>query len=298
MHADGYAGLNDLYRSGAIREVACMAHVRRKFVDIHRSQDSPIAEEAIGRIAQLYAVEKEARGSPPDRRADLRRAHAAPVFDDLEVWLATQLTAISGKSPLATAIRYALTRMERLRPHLDNGILELDNNVAERGMRTIASGESLCPSSSSIWKHWKLVSANGVTRAPFLLEGLDEVIILKILGPDLPRRARNDLLGRQNPALDHSSHDMAGHPEFCRGLAHCEPCSVLLGRAEGVAAGASRRVEHPRGHDHEDARQHLDMDKLTGLASVETLDPKLSAEKRVPPVMHLNKLPDIGRMNG
>jgi hypothetical protein len=137
---DGYAGFEDLYRSGAIREVACMAHVRRKFVDIHRSQGSPIAEEAIGRIAQLYAVEKEARGSPPDRRAELRRAHAAPVFDDLERWLALQLTTISGKSPLAAAIRYALTRMERLRPCLDHGILELDNNAAERGMRAIALG--------------------------------------------------------------------------------------------------------------------------------------------------------------
>ncbi|WP_418025295.1 hypothetical protein ACNKFW_12320 (plasmid) [Paracoccus sp. TD-10] len=69
-------------------------------------------------------------------------------------------------------------------------------------------------------------------------------------------------------------------------------------RCAEVHAGASRRVEHPRSHDHEDARQHLDMDKLTGLASVDTLDPKLSAEKRVPPVMHLNKLPDMGRMNG
>ena len=140
MHADGYAGFEDIYRSGAIREVACMAHVRRKFVDIHRSQGSPIAEEAIGRIAQLYAVEKEARGSPPDRRAELRRAHAAPVFGDLEVWLAMQLTTIPGKSPLAGAIRYALARMERLRPYLDHGILELDNNAAERGMRAIALG--------------------------------------------------------------------------------------------------------------------------------------------------------------
>jgi transposase len=60
MHADGYAGFEDLYGCGAIREVACMAHVRSKFVDIHRPQDSPIAEEAIGRIAQLYAIEKEA----------------------------------------------------------------------------------------------------------------------------------------------------------------------------------------------------------------------------------------------
>ncbi|MCX7645877.1 MAG: IS66 family transposase, partial [Rhodobacteraceae bacterium] len=140
MHADGYAGFEDLYRTGAIREVACMAHVRRKFVDIHRSQGSRIAEEAIGRIAQLYAVEKEARGSPPDRRAELRRTHAAPILDDLEVWLAMQLTTISGKSPLASAIRYALTRMDRLRPYLDHGILELDNNAAERGMRAIALG--------------------------------------------------------------------------------------------------------------------------------------------------------------
>jgi transposase len=140
MHADGYAGFEDLYRSGAVREVACMAHVRRKFVDVHRSQGSPIAEEAIRRIAQLYAVEKEARGSPPDRRVDLRQARAAPVFDDLEAWLAQQLTRISGKSPLAAAIRYALARMKRMRPYLANGILELDNNAAERGMRAIALG--------------------------------------------------------------------------------------------------------------------------------------------------------------
>ena len=140
MHADGYAGFEDLYRSGTVREVTCMAHVRRKFVDIHRAQASPIAEEAIRRIAQLYAVEKEARGLPPDRRAELRQAQAAPVFDDLEVWLAMQLTRISGKSSLAAAIRYALTRMERMRPYLDHGILELDNNTAERGMRAIALG--------------------------------------------------------------------------------------------------------------------------------------------------------------
>ncbi|SHM52251.1 Transposase IS66 family protein, partial [Paracoccus solventivorans] len=53
-----------------------------------------------------------------------------------------QLTTISGKSPLAAAIRYALTRMARLRPYLDHGILELDNNAAERGMRTVALGRN------------------------------------------------------------------------------------------------------------------------------------------------------------
>lgn len=140
MHADGYAGFEGLYRSGEIREVACMAHIRRKFVDVHKSQGSTIAEEAIRRIAQLYAVEKEARGSPPDQRVEIRQAKARQIFDDLEAWLGTQLTVISGKSPLAAAIRYALTRMPRLRPYLDHGILELDNNPAERAMRAIALG--------------------------------------------------------------------------------------------------------------------------------------------------------------
>ena len=90
MHADGYAGFEDLYRSGDIREVACLAHVRRKFVDVHKAQGSAIADEAIRRIAQLYAVEKAARGLPPDKRAEIRQAEAKPAFDGLETWLNTQ----------------------------------------------------------------------------------------------------------------------------------------------------------------------------------------------------------------
>jgi transposase len=140
MHADGYAGFEELYRGGVIREVACLAHVRRKFVDVHRVQGSAIAEEAITRIAQLYAVEKEIRGSPPDERARIRQEKAAPVFDDLERWLPKQLSTISGKTPLATAIRYASGRLKRLRPYLTNGTLSADNNAAERAMRCVALG--------------------------------------------------------------------------------------------------------------------------------------------------------------
>ena len=140
MHADGYAGFGDLYRSGRVDEVACMAHVRRKFVDVHKAQGSAIAEEAIRRIAELYAIEKQARGSPPDERVQLRQARAGPLLDDLETWLAAQLRRISGKSPLAQAIRYALTRIKRLRPYLDHGFLEIDNNPAERSIRGIALG--------------------------------------------------------------------------------------------------------------------------------------------------------------
>lgn len=173
MHADGYAGFEDLYRSGEIREVACMAHVSRKFVDVHRAQGSAIADETIKRIAQLYAVEKEARGSPPDGRVKIRLAQAKPVFDDLEKWLHAQLPSVSGTSPLAGAIRYALTRMARLRTYLDHGILELDNNTAERAMRSVAIGR----------KNYLFVESQTGGRAPAIAYTLIETAKLNGIDP-------------------------------------------------------------------------------------------------------------------
>jgi len=140
MHADGYAGFNGLYRSGGVREVACMAHIRRKFVDVFQSEGSVIAEQAIKRIAGLYAVEKDGRGRPPEERVRLRQERAKPIVDELETWLHAQLPKISGKSELAKAIRYALARMKKLRPYFDHGCLELDNNCAERAMKPVALG--------------------------------------------------------------------------------------------------------------------------------------------------------------
>jgi len=119
MHADGYSGFNELYQSGRVHEVACMAHIRRKFVDVFKSQGLATAEEAIKRIAALYGVEKEARGQSPETRAMLRQEKAKPLLDDLETWLGAQLPKISGKSELAKAIRYALTRIKKLRPYVD-----------------------------------------------------------------------------------------------------------------------------------------------------------------------------------
>lgn len=73
-------------------------------------------------------------------RVEIRQARAKPIFNDLEVWLHAQSPSISGKSPLAAAIRYVLTRIERLRLYLDHGIPELDNNTDDRAMRSIAIG--------------------------------------------------------------------------------------------------------------------------------------------------------------
>jgi len=140
VHADGYAGFNGLFGEDKASEVACMAHIRRKFVDVQQSQGSAIAEEAIKRIAKLYGIEKEARGRSPAERVTIRQKKSKPIFDDLETWLHAQLPKISGKSPLARAIRYALNRLPKTRPYIDNGFLELDNNTCERAMKPVAIG--------------------------------------------------------------------------------------------------------------------------------------------------------------
>src|SRR5438874_9933967 len=73
IHADGYAGFNELFVGGRIVEAGCWAHVRRKFFDVHAATASPIAKESLDRIAQLYTVEKTINGSLPDWRQQRRQ---------------------------------------------------------------------------------------------------------------------------------------------------------------------------------------------------------------------------------
>jgi transposase len=140
LQADGYAGFGELYRSGTVSEVACWAHVRRKFFDLHKGNGAPLAHQALLRIAGLYAVEAEARGLPHDIRRAIRRSRASPLLDSLEAWFAATLTRIFGKSDLAGAIRYALGRWEQLTRYRDDGRLEIDNNAAERAIRALVLG--------------------------------------------------------------------------------------------------------------------------------------------------------------
>ncbi|WP_133485018.1 IS66 family transposase [Aliiroseovarius marinus] len=173
VHADGYSGFNGLFGDGKADEMACMAHVRRKFVDVFASQGNAIAEEAIRRIAELYAVEKDARGKSPETRVTLRQARATPIFDDLEAWLHAQLPKISGKSPLAQAIRYALGRMPKAWPYLENGHLELDNNTAERAVKPIAIGR----------KNWMFAGSEGGGKAMAIAFTLIETAKLNNVDP-------------------------------------------------------------------------------------------------------------------
>jgi hypothetical protein len=105
LHADGFAGFDDIYRArgpdGAARvlEAACRAHVRRKFFDLAAAGSAPIAEGAFARIAALYAVEARIRGVPPEERRRARPAEASPKVAALKDRLEADLARLPAKTP-------------------------------------------------------------------------------------------------------------------------------------------------------------------------------------------------------
>jgi transposase len=140
LQADAYAGFNRLYQGNRIQEVACWAHVRRKFYDLQQAHASPIAAEALERIGALYAIEAEIRGRPAKQRREVRQARARPLLESLREWLELSLTRLSRKSETAVAIRYGLGLWPALTRYCEDGHLEVDNNAAERELRAVALG--------------------------------------------------------------------------------------------------------------------------------------------------------------
>jgi transposase len=145
LHADGYAGFAELYESAGgrpanVTEVACWAHVRRKFFDVHKANGSPIAHEALERIRALFDIERAIAGKSPGRRRAVRQSLAKDKLDKLAEWLDQQLKLLSGKSELAGAIRYARSRWDALTAYVDDGRLEISNNAAENAIRPVTVG--------------------------------------------------------------------------------------------------------------------------------------------------------------
>ncbi|MET2829193.1 IS66 family transposase [Mesorhizobium shangrilense] len=140
LQVDGYAGFEQLTARGDIVLAACWAHARRKFYDVHQAIASPIAEEVLRRIGELYAIEQDARGQPAGDRQRIRLARSRTLVDAMKPWLESQLIRVPTRSALAEAIRYTLARWPALCRFLDDGRIELDNNTVERAIRPVALG--------------------------------------------------------------------------------------------------------------------------------------------------------------
>jgi len=144
LQADGYTGFESLYdparsKPGPITEIACWSHCRRKIFDVWEASQSPIAKEALDRIAAVYAIEEKARFAPVAERVEHRKA-TAPLLAAFFTWAEATEKKLSTKSPLAEAFRYTIKRREALSRFVTDGRLEADNNIAENAMRKIALG--------------------------------------------------------------------------------------------------------------------------------------------------------------
>ncbi|HNW65393.1 MAG TPA: IS66 family transposase [Piscinibacter sp.] len=143
LQADAYGGYGKIYATGRVEEAACWAHARRPFWEMYKEQgrvSGSIAEQALQRIAALYAIEAEIRGRPPDVRRRERQARAGPLLEQMRDWFTSMLGRVSAKSELAKAIGYSLTRWRALTRYRDDGRIEIDNNAAERALRGVALG--------------------------------------------------------------------------------------------------------------------------------------------------------------
>ncbi|MEO1526318.1 MAG: IS66 family transposase [Planctomycetota bacterium] len=139
LQADAYGGYDGLYLGsrGAIQEVACWAHCRRYWHKA-REQDPTRAHYALGAIAGLYEIERSVADADPQTRSSVRKSHARPILVDLKTWLDGE--EFLPKSLIGKAATYTRNQWEGLNRYIDDGDLSIDNNRAERAMKSVALG--------------------------------------------------------------------------------------------------------------------------------------------------------------
>ncbi len=215
LQADAYAGFAALYdeartRPGPITEAACWAHCRREFFDHWEHHKSPVAREALDRIAAIYAIEAKAAFAPADKRVAHRR-DAAVLIEAFFVWAEATCAKLSAKSALAAAFRYTINRRQPLTRFSSDGRLEIDNNISENGMRPVALGRKNYLFAGSDAGGDQAASIYTLVQTA-RLNGLNPEAYLK--DPDLHRRRPSDQPDRRPAALAHQHAPRPGKPPY------------------------------------------------------------------------------------
>lgn len=140
LMVDDFGGYKALFTQG-VTELGCLAHARRKYFDLNEAQANPIAQEALRRIAALYAIEAQGRDMTVDARAALRREHAQPQLQSMHDWLLKTRVTVANGGGTAKAIDYSLKRWAALSRYATDGRLPIDNNPVENTIRPIALGK-------------------------------------------------------------------------------------------------------------------------------------------------------------
>jgi transposase len=161
LMVDDFAGYKALFGTGIV-ELGCLAHARRKFFELDAAQPNAIAGEALARIAELYAIEAQARDLTIAARAALRAAQAQPKLAALRDWLLAMRATVADGSGTARAIDYSLKRWPALSRYATAGHLPIDNNPVENDIRPIALGK----------KNWLFVGSERAGKRAAAIQSL------------------------------------------------------------------------------------------------------------------------------
>jgi transposase len=140
LMVDDYSGYKAMFGHG-ITELACLAHARRKFFDLHAANQHPVAADALVRIAELYHIESMAKEYTVEQRAQYRQEQALPRLEAMHAWLLLTRQKTADGSSLAKAIDYSLKRWPAIMRYASSGNLPIDNNPIENAIRPIAIGK-------------------------------------------------------------------------------------------------------------------------------------------------------------
>lgn len=200
LQVDAYKAYKSLTRSGRragkITLAYCLAHARRKFVDVFKKYKSELAKTVLERLAEIYAIEAKIRGTSAEHRLSVRQAKTRGLMADLKVLLVDTIKDISAKDPVASAIRYTLGLWSGLTLFLDDGRLEVDSNTVERNMRSIALGRvnSLFAGSDGGAESWAILGSllttaklNGLDPYTWLNDVLEHIVSGEIKSTSLER---------------------------------------------------------------------------------------------------------------
>jgi len=207
VHADGYAGYNDL---PGVTLVGCWAHARRKFTDAtkvlpksQRNDPSHMVNVALRHINKLFEIERTIRDASPEERKDAREAKSRPIVDEFRCWLDSALSKVLPKSALGEAVAYCRNQWPKLIVFLEDGRLELDNNRAERSIKPFVIGRKNwlfantprgAKTSAVIYSIVETAKENGLNPFDYLRFVLERIRSLELTSDASERAAAIDSL--------------------------------------------------------------------------------------------------------
>jgi len=175
LHVDGYTGYNQVDN---VTLVHCMAHLRRKFHDVHVSlpedkrADSNTAT-AMDYIYQIYSLDKESRDLSINERYEYKQVHIKPLMIKFRDWLNEKQLTSAPASGYGKAINYAVNYLPTIMNYLLDGRLELDNNKAERAIKPFVIGR----------KNWLFSNTPNGARSSAILYSIVQTCLLNKINP-------------------------------------------------------------------------------------------------------------------